>query len=100
MTMETMMIKILVVSNSGQERIINLNNPTIEALSDNDFAKVTKSLRTSKNRMVCIIQDGNRILRWDRSYLSHAKNHWRKVAPDSFEILGTIETLHYLGKQN
>lgn len=100
MTMETMMIKILVVSNSGQERIINLNNPTIEALSDNDFAKVTKSLRTSKNRMVCIIQDGNRILRWDRSYVSHAKNHWRKVAPDSFEILGTIETLHYLGKQN
>ncbi|CSQ15806.1 Uncharacterised protein [Shigella sonnei] len=94
------MIKILVVSNSGQERIINLNNPTIEALSDNDFAKVTKSLRTSKNRMVCIIQDGNRILRWDRSYVSHAKNHWRKVAPDSFEILGTIETLHYLGKQN
>ncbi|EOX5201435.1 pilus assembly protein PilI, partial [Escherichia coli] len=74
-----MMIKILVVSNSGQERIINLNNPTIEALSDNDFAKVTKSLRTSKNRMVCIIQDGNRILRWDRSYVSHAKNHWRKV---------------------
>ncbi|EPN2370924.1 type IV pilus biogenesis protein PilI [Escherichia coli] len=98
--METMMIKILVVSNSGQERIINLNNPTIEALSDNDFAKITKSLRTSKNRMVCIIQDGNRILRWDRSYVSHAKNHWRKVAPDSFEILGTIETLHYLGKQN
>ncbi|EOQ5649340.1 pilus assembly protein PilI [Escherichia coli] len=95
-----MMIKILVVSNSGQERIINLNNPTIEALSDNEFAKVTKSLRTSKNRMVCIIQDGNRILRWDRSYVSHAKNHWRKVAPDSFEILGTIETLHYLGKQN
>lgn len=94
------MIKILVVSNSGQEIIINLNNPTIEALSDNDFAKVTKSLRTSKNRMVCIIQDGNRILRWDRSYVSHAKNHWRKVAPDSFEILGTIETLHYLGKQN
>ena len=94
------MINILVVSNSGQERIINLNNPTIEALSDNDFAKVTKSLRTSKNRMVCIIQDGNRILRWDRSYVSHAKNHWRKVAPDSFEILGTIETLHYLGKQN
>ncbi len=94
------MIKILVVSNSGQERIINLNNPTIEALSDNYFAKVTKSLRTSKNRMVCIIQDGNRILRWDRSYVSHAKNHWRKVAPDSFEILGTIETLHYLGKQN
>ena len=94
------MIKILVVSNSGQERIINLNNPTIEALADNDFAKVTKSLRTSKNRMVCIIQDGNRILRWDRSYVSHAKNHWRKVAPDSFEILGTIETLHYLGKQN
>lgn len=57
-------------------------------------------LHTSKNRMVCIIQDGNRILRWDRSYVSHAKNHWQKVAPDSFEILGTIENLHYLGKQN
>ncbi|EIK0878114.1 pilus assembly protein PilI [Escherichia coli] len=93
-------MKILVVSNSGEERIINLNNPTFELLSDNDLKKVTKSLRTSKNRMVCIIQDGNRILRWDRSYASHTKNHWRKAAPDSFEILGTIENLHYLGKQN
>ncbi|EFN7723433.1 pilus assembly protein PilI, partial [Escherichia coli] len=50
--------------------------------------------------MVCIIQDGNRILRWDRSYASHTKNHWRKAAPDSFEILGTIENLHYVGKQD
>ncbi|CAM7160591.1 PilI type IV pilus biogenesis protein [Escherichia coli] len=93
-------MKIRVVSNSGQERIINLNNLTIELLSDNDLAKVTKSLRAPKNRMVFIIQDGNRILRWDRSYASHTKNHWRKVAPDSFEVLGTIENLHYFGKQN
>lgn len=32
-------MKILVVSNSGQERIINLNNPTFELLSDNDLKK-------------------------------------------------------------
>ncbi|STC70654.1 Uncharacterised protein [Escherichia coli] len=44
------MIKILVVSNSGQERIINLNNPTIEALSDNDFAKVTKIITHIKKQ--------------------------------------------------
>lgn len=31
--------------------------------------------------------DGNRIHHWNRSYASHTKNHWRKVAPDSFEFL-------------
>lgn len=77
-----MTIKILVVSNDGHEKLIDLS-------PDNDLAKITKSLRTAENRMVCVIQDNNRILRWDRSYASRAKNHWRKVAPDRFEILGT-----------
>lgn len=78
-----MTIKILVVSNDGHEKLIDLS-PV------NDLAKITKSLRTSENRMVCVIQDNNRILRWDRNYASRAKNHWRKVAPDRFEILGTV----------
>ncbi|HFP2542000.1 TPA: PilI type IV pilus biogenesis protein, partial [Escherichia coli] len=62
MIMETIMtIKILVVSNDGHEKLIDLS-------PDNDLAKITKSLRTAENRMVCVIQDNNRILRWDRSY--------------------------------
>lgn len=61
-------MKILVVSNSGQERIINLNNPTIEPLSDNDLAKITKSLRTSKTgwyvlfRMVIVFSAGTEVM--------------------------------------
>lgn len=51
-----MTIKILVVSNDGHEKLIVLS-PV------NDLAKITKSLRTSENRMVCVIQDNNRILR-------------------------------------
>lgn len=51
-----MMIKILVVSNDGHEKLIDLS-------PDNDLAEITKSLRTAENRMVCVIQDNNRILR-------------------------------------
>lgn len=32
--------------------------------------------------------------------INACNNHWRKVAPDSFEVLGTIENLHHLSKQN
>lgn len=79
-----MAIKILVVSNNGRESLIDFN-------PDDDLIKVMKSLRTPENRMVCILQNGERIHRWDRSYGSVQKNHWRKVSPDSFEILGSIE---------
>ncbi|EDC4254098.1 pilus assembly protein PilI [Salmonella enterica subsp. enterica serovar Enteritidis] len=79
-----MTVKILVVSNDGRESLIDFN-------PDDDLVKVVKSLRTPENRMVCIQQNGERLHRWDRSYGSVQKNHWRKVAPDSFEILGSTE---------
>ncbi|HDQ6721552.1 TPA: PilI type IV pilus biogenesis protein [Escherichia coli O146:H21] len=86
-----MMVCILVVSNNGREELIDFN-------PDHDLAHIIKSYRTPENRMVCIIQDGKRILRWDRSYASRAKNHWRKVDPDSFEILGAVEYFRYVGQ--
>lgn len=79
-----MTVKILVVSNDGRESLIDFN-------PDGDLVKVMKSLRTPENRMVCILQNGMRLHRWDRRYDSVQKNHWRKVAPDSFEILGSTE---------
>lgn len=68
----------------------------IELNQDDDLAKVVKSLRAPVNRMVCIIQDGQRLHRWDRSFASVQKNHWRKVAPDSFETLGSVEHIRHL----
>nr|WP_277886348.1 pilus assembly protein PilI [Escherichia coli] len=92
-------IREILISESAWEEMTCLFAPSLIDLSpDNDLAKITKSLRTAENRMVCVIQDNNRILRWDRSYASRAKNHWRKVAPDRFEILGTVEHIHYVGK--
>lgn len=84
-----MTIKILVVSNHGCESLIEFN-------PDNDLVKVMKSLRTPENRMVCILQDGKRLHRWDRSYGSVQKNHWRKVAPDSLEVLGSVEHIRHV----
>lgn len=79
-----MTVKIRVVSNDGCEFLTDFN-------PDDDLVTVVKSLRTPENRMVCILQNGERLHRWDRSYGSVQKNHWRKVAPDGFEILGSIE---------
>ncbi|EHM4620415.1 PilI type IV pilus biogenesis protein [Salmonella enterica] len=86
-----MTIKILVVSNDGRESLIDFN-------PDDDLVKVVTSLRTPENRMVCILQNGERLHRWDRSYGSVQKNHWRKVASDSFEILGSIEHIRHVNK--
>lgn len=84
-----MAIKILIVSNDGRESLIDFN-------TDNDLVKVVKSLRIPQNRIVCIIRDGERLHRWDRSFGSVQKNHWRKVASDSFEILGSIEHIRHV----
>lgn len=81
-----MTIKILIVSNGGGESLIDFN-------PDDDLVRVIKSLRIPQNRMVCIIRDGERLHRWDRSFGSVQENHWRKVANDSFEILGSVENI-------
>ncbi|EAO8184031.1 pilus assembly protein PilI [Salmonella enterica] len=83
-----MVVNILIVSNSGVESLIDFN-------PDDDLNTLVKSYRTPQNKMVCILQDGKRTHRWDRSYGSVQKNHWRKVAPDSFEILGSIENIRH-----
>lgn len=84
-----MTVKILVVSNDGSESLIDF-------YPVNNLIKVMKSLRTPENRMVCILQNGERLHRWDRNYGSVQKNHWRKVAPDSFEILGSTEHIRHV----
>lgn len=48
--------------------------------------------------MVCIIRDGERLHRWDRIFGSVQENHWRKVANDSFEILGPVEHIRNINK--
>ncbi|OIN18677.1 pilus assembly protein PilI [Salmonella enterica subsp. enterica serovar Sarajane] len=83
-----MTIKILIVSNDGRESLIDFN-------PDDNLVRVVKSLRISQNRMVCIILDGERLHRRDRSFGSVQENHWRKVANDSFEILGSIENIRH-----
>lgn len=83
-----MTIKILIVSNDGRESLIDFN-------PDDNLVRVVKSLRISQNRMVCIIRDGERLHRRDRSFGSVQENHWRKVANDSFEILGSIENIRH-----
>lgn len=84
-----MTVNILVVSNNGCESLIEFN-------PDEDLVKVVKLLRTPDNRMVCILQNGERLYRWDRNYGSVQKNHWRKVAPDSFEVLGAVEHIGHV----
>lgn len=86
-----MTIKILIVSNDGRESLIDFN-------PDDDLVRVVKSLRIPRNRMVCIIRDGERLHRWDRSFGSVQENHWRKVANDSFEISGPVEHIRNINK--
>ncbi|ELP6174287.1 pilus assembly protein PilI [Salmonella enterica] len=84
-----MTIKILIISNDGCESLVDFN-------PDDDLVMVVKSLRIPQNRMVCIILDGERLHRWDRSFGSVQENHWRKVAPDTFEILGSVEHIRHI----
>ncbi|HHN9152470.1 TPA: hypothetical protein ACP7Q6_004758 [Escherichia coli] len=61
-------MKILVISNSGQERIINLNNPTFELLSDNDLKKSQNHYAHQKtgwyvlSRMVIVFSAGTEVM--------------------------------------
>ncbi|EHI7918480.1 PilI type IV pilus biogenesis protein [Salmonella enterica] len=80
------MNNILTVSNSGVESLIDFN-------LDDDLNTLVKSYRTPQNKMVCILQDGRRTHRWDRSFGSVQNNHWRKFSPDGFGILGSIENI-------
>lgn len=79
-----MKIQILVVSNDGSEQMVDVDR-------EDSLDKVVKLYREPKNRMVCIIQDGERVRRWDRDFCSVKNNQWRKCPPDSFEILGSVE---------
>ncbi len=60
--MEIMVNSILVVANDGREELIDVN-------PDKDLAHIIKSYRKPENRMVCIIEDGTRILRWAAAML-------------------------------
>lgn len=79
-----MKIQILVVSNDGSEQKVDVG-------CEDNLDKTVKLYRNPKNRMVCLIQDGERLRRWDRDFCSVKNNHWRKCSPDSFEILGSVE---------
>lgn len=55
-----------------------------------DTAKtIAKGNRHSGNYMVCIEENGERIIRWDRDKIG-GENRWRKVDTDAFEMLGIV----------
>ncbi|MHC5195072.1 type IV pilus biogenesis protein PilI [Pseudomonas frederiksbergensis] len=51
--------------------------------------KISKQLRTTENHMVCVVENGIRTLRWDRTVVIN-QNRWRKVSPDKVEVLGAV----------
>ncbi|MEG0868982.1 MAG: hypothetical protein RSD49_01425 [Hafnia sp.] len=88
MTTGTEKIEVTARSNDGYD--------SAKAASDMaDAMKVAKGLRTPGNHMVCIVQDGVRTLRWDRSRVV-GENRWRKVNPDDFEVLGQIRSVRVI----
>lgn len=79
-------MEIFLRNNNGVERYISVDESA-------DIQKEAKKYRTVDNYMVCVIQQGVRILRWDRSHTVN-DNHWRKVYPHSFETLGKLPVIH------
>ncbi|WP_409286847.1 type IV pilus biogenesis protein PilI [Pseudomonas guariconensis] len=53
--------------------------------------------RTVDNHMVCVVQDGQDLHRWDRDRVVN-QNKWRKVDPRAFQTLGPIRacTVRYV----
>lgn len=67
-------------------------NHTTAATGLDDAKKKAKSYRSSENYMVCITEDGGRVLRWDREPLV-GENSWSAVDPDEFETLGPLRSV-------
>lgn len=51
--------------------------------------KHAKKARVKVNRMVCVVLNGERVMRWNKSVVTDS-NHWRKVNVNAFEILGPL----------
>lgn len=71
--------------NDGQDN-------TIAAADLADAQTKARSCRTAENYMVCITQDGDRILRWDRAQVV-GDNSWTAVDPDEFETIGPLRAV-------
>ncbi len=74
--------RVCVRNNQGQDWHVG-------AASLNTVKTIAKTNRTDNKHMVCIEENGNRILRSDRNEVV-GENCWRKVDVDAFETLGQI----------
>lgn len=72
-------------SNDGEDH-------AVEVAGLDDAKKRAKNYRTNENYMVCVMEDGNRILRWDRDGMI-GSNRWRAVDPNEFETLGPLRAV-------
>lgn len=75
-------IEVFARTNQGGEQAVPASD-VAEAI------RVAKRLRTPESSMVCIIEDGVRTMRWDRSLIV-GENRWRKVDPGASEKLGAV----------
>ena len=65
-----MIIEILLIANEGTQTVIPFD-------PDDSLAAKVNACRQPENRTVCIVQDGRRIMRWDRP--TAGSNRWRRV---------------------
>jgi hypothetical protein len=79
-------IEVTVRTNEGADK-------TVPASDVADAMKTAKKLRTPESYMVCVVQDGVRTMRWDRTTVV-GENQWRKENPGAFEQLGAARTIH------
>lgn len=66
----------------------------LRILTDNlsECARKTSELKNPTNYMVCIEENGERILRWDKEIIFNS-NKWKPCPPDELEIIGKIPVI-------
>jgi hypothetical protein len=65
----------------------------------NECARNILELKNLTNHMICVEENGERILRWDKE-ISFDSNKWKPCPPDELEIIGRIPLIRKLKKKN
>jgi hypothetical protein len=61
----------------------------------NECARNILELKNLTNHMICIEENGERILRWDKE-ITFDSNKWKPCSPDELEIIGRIPLIRKL----
>lgn len=61
----------------------------------NECARNILELKNLKNHMICVEENGERILRWDKE-ITFDSNKWKSCPPDEVEIIGKIPLIRKL----